>query len=80
MEHQADRRFTTSVKQAAVAEFNKSAITDHARKENHVIDWEESRVVTKESGRLSRWIREAFAIRKTGNKAMIRDIQPFTSV
>ena len=78
MEHQEDRRFTRSVKQAGVAEFNKSAITDHARKENHVIDWEESRVVTKESDRLSRWIREAIAIRKTRNKAINRDIETYS--
>ena len=78
VEHQEDRRFTRSVKQAAVAELNKSAITDHARKENHVINWEESRVVTKESDRLSRWIREAIEIRKTGNKAMNRDMGTYS--
>ena len=44
VEHQEERRFTGSVKHASVAAFNKSAITNHARKENHVIDWEESRL------------------------------------
>jgi hypothetical protein len=37
--------------------------------ENHIIDWEESKVVAGESDHFTRWIREAVAIRKTGNKA-----------
>ena len=52
---------------------NKSAITDHVRSENHIIDWEESKVVAEESDRFTRWIREAVTIRRTGHKAMNRD-------
>ena len=37
---------------------HKSAITDHAVEQNHVIDWDSAKVV-------ARWIKEALWIRKT---------------
>ena len=42
-----------------------SAITDHAVEENHVIDWDKAKVVDREAKRQTRWIKEAFWIRKT---------------
>ena len=42
---------------------HKSAITDHAVEENHVIDWE-AKVVDSETQRQTRWIKEALWIRK----------------
>ena len=44
---------------------NKSAITDHACNENHVIDWENAKVIDRESVKAGRHIREAIWIRKT---------------
>jgi len=44
---------------------HKSAITDHAVKENHVIDWDKAKVVDREAQRQTRWIKEALWIRKT---------------
>ena len=38
---------------------HKSAITDHAVKENHVIDWGKGKVVDREAQRQTRWIKEA---------------------
>jgi len=43
----------------------KSAITDHAMEENHVIDWDKAKVVDREAQRQTRWIKEAIWIRKT---------------
>jgi len=43
---------------------NKSAITDHVTRENHVIDWDHVKVIGHESDRKSRWIKEAISIRK----------------
>ena len=36
---------------------HKSAITDRAVKENHVIDWDKAKVVDREAQRQTRWIR-----------------------
>ena len=72
-EQSEEKRFTRStIKQAAETNINKSAITDHVRRENHIINWEESKVVAKESDRFARWIREAVVIRKTGKNAVNR--------
>ena len=51
---------------------HKSAITDHAVDLNHVIDWEEARIVGRESDRFKRWVKEAIEIRKQGT-TMNRD-------
>jgi len=44
---------------------HKSAITDHAVGQNHVIDWDSAEVVAMETHRQTRWIKEALWIRKT---------------
>lgn len=51
---------------------HKSAITDHVVDNNHVIDWDNSKIVCKESVLLDRQIRESMTIRKQ-NKTMNRD-------
>jgi len=43
---------------------HKSAITDHAVEENHVIDWDKAKLVDREAQRQTRWIKEALRIRK----------------
>jgi len=44
---------------------HKLAITDHAVEENHVIDWDKTKVVEREAQQQTRWIKEATWIRKT---------------
>jgi len=44
---------------------HKSAITDHAVEENHVIDWDKAKVVDREAQRQTRWIIETLWIKKT---------------
>ena len=54
---------------------HKSAITDHAVEENHVIDWDKAKVVDREAQRQTRWIKEALWFRKTP-MCMILPTQP----
>ena len=51
----------------------KSAITDHCKRENHIVDWEKAKVIRTESNRHQRWIMEAVEIRKRAHTAMNRD-------
>ncbi len=72
VEHQEGRRYTRWAKAAAEEELNKSLITDHVNKENHVIDWEGAKILGRECDRTARWIREAIKIRKE-KEVMNRD-------
>jgi len=53
--------------------YNKSALTDHALQENHVINWVDASVIDRKSDRPTRWIKEAIHIRKEGQRAMNRE-------
>ena len=55
------------------AKSNRSALTDHAVQENHVISWSAASVIDRESDRSTRWIKEAVHIRKEGPRSMNRD-------
>jgi len=66
-------RFTLISKKAADEQKNKTAITDHATRENHVIDWNGVKVVGHETNRRTRWIKEAMAIHKHKGRVMNRD-------
>jgi len=66
-------RFTRQSKRSAEEQQNKSAITDHTTRENHVIHWDQVKVLKHESDRKTRWIKEAIAIRKSNDKCMNRD-------
>ena len=56
-------KFTRESKKLAEDQQNKSAITDHVTRENHVIDWDQVKLIGHESDRRTRWIKEAIAIR-----------------
>ncbi|XP_064633649.1 uncharacterized protein LOC135491607 [Lineus longissimus] len=62
-----DRKYTRANRLSSQSEFNKSAITDHVAQVNHNIDWDNSKVLEKESTRFTRWVKEAIWIRKTTN-------------
>ena len=51
---------------------HKLAITDHAIKENHIINWAEAKAIDKERFQGARTVREAIWIRRT-DKTMNRD-------
>ena len=65
--------FTRQSKRSAEEQRNKCAITDRATRENHVIDWDQVKVLGHESDRKTRWIKEAIEIRKSKDKCMNRD-------
>ena len=64
--------FTRSKRKESLTEMNKSAITDHVAKENHIIDWENAKILDKEENKKARWIKEAIWIRSKDN-TMNRD-------
>ena len=51
--------FIRAEKTRAASICNKSAITDHVCNENHVTDWENAKVIDRESDKAGRHIREA---------------------
>ena len=73
VEAKSNKAFTRSQQAASLTERSKSALTDHASQNNHVIDWSEATVVDREPDRVTRWIKEAVHIRKEGKKSMNRD-------
>ena len=73
VEFKTKRGFTRSQRCSTSAEYNKSALTDHALQENHVIIWSDALVIDREPDRATRWIKEAIYIRKEGQQAMNRE-------
>ena len=60
--------YTRDRKRQSQSEIWGSALTDHAVKENHVIDWESAKIVEKErEDGVARGIREAIYICKLPN-------------
>ena len=59
--------YTRDRKRQSQSEMWGSALTDHAVKENHVIDLESAKIVEKEREDLARGIKEAIYIRKLPN-------------
>ena len=66
------RRFTRAERKKSETTYNKSAITDHTSRNNHIIDWEGAKIKDREAHKQTRHIKEAIWIRKTKN-AMNRD-------
>ncbi len=51
-----------AIKQKAEQENLKSAISDHCKRENHIMDKDKAKVIRTESNRFHRWIKEAVEI------------------
>ena len=62
----------------SLSEQNKSALTDHASRDNHTINWPQATILDRESDRGTRWIKEAVHIRKEGRSSMNRDEGSYT--
>ena len=73
VEATCSKAYTRSRKLHSTTEHYKSAITDHAVQQNHVIDWAGADIVDKASDRRTRWIKEAIHNRKEGRGALNRD-------
>ena len=61
------KSFTRAQKAEADRKLNKSAISDHVGRENHIIDWDGTRLVERENQEFTRKIRESIWIKKTPN-------------
>ena len=57
-------KFTREARKLSTLDISKSAVTDHARQSNHVIDWDSAKIVTKEANWKMREIKEAITIRR----------------
>ena len=65
VESKTNRAFTRSPRSSSSAESNRSALTDHAVQENHVISWSAASVIDRESDRSTR--RQFISGRKVHN-------------
>ena len=68
------QKLIRSQKQESKQTNNMSVITDHAGRENHVIDWDVTRLVARESQDSARRIRVAIWIKRTPNNVN-RDVR-----
>jgi len=73
MELHEGKKYTRSTRKQSKSEHNKSAITDHFNTENHIIDWEEATIISRESDRTTRWISNAIKIQQVGQDVMNGD-------
>ncbi|XP_071956011.1 uncharacterized protein [Antedon mediterranea] len=48
-----NRKYTRAARKESTSEIHKSAITDHAAQENHIIDWEGANILDRDSTHLS---------------------------
>ena len=64
---------TRATQKKAEQENLKSAITDHCRRERHVMDWDNAKVIGMEDNKYKRWIKEAIEIRKRAHRTVNRD-------
>ena len=55
-----------------------SDLTDHASRDNHLINWSQATILDRESDRGTRWIKEAVHIRKEGRSSMNRNEGSYT--
>ena len=62
VESKTNRKFIRSLRASRLTEHNKSALSDHATQENHLINWSQAMVIDREPERLTRWIKEAIHI------------------
>ena len=67
------QNFTRQARKESQSEQSKSAVADHAVQNNHVINWQDAKVLCKECNMRSRHIRESIWIRKRAPNTMNRD-------
>ena len=67
------RNFTRQTRKQSESEQSKSAIADHAVQHNHVINWQDAKILEKECVADVRHIKEAIWIRRCAPNTMNRD-------
>jgi len=68
VEKVCNKKYTRAEKLIADDVHNKSAIADHAARSNHVINWDDFKLIDRKSERVKRWIKEAIWVRKRGEE------------
>ena len=69
----SEKKFTLSERRASEQEQTKSAISDHVARANHIMNWEEAKILGKEHNKKAREIKEAIEIRWRGVKTLNRE-------
>ena len=72
IEQNVKKQFTRAARKDSQSELNKSAITDHVNKYNHIMDWNKDKILTKEPNHKKQLVREAMYIQRQG-QTMNRD-------
>ena len=67
------RSVLRSQRKSSSKETHKSAIAEHVATTNHVIGWEEAKLIDQEADKTTRWLKEAIWIRSRGNSSMNKD-------
>lgn len=66
------KKRTKSEKEKAEHVNMKSAIKDHCKRENHVVDWGNIKVIRTENNKHQRWVMEVIETRQRGEKTTDR--------
>ena len=69
----SSKSFTRSQRKTSSSEIFKSVIPEHVTASNHVIGWDEARVIDLEPDKTTRWLKEAIWIRSRGCNTMNKD-------
>jgi len=72
-----NRTLTRADRKDLATETNKSAITDHVAKENHITDWSGAKILDRENHQRTTQLKESIYICKEAN-CMNRDGEPTT--
>ena len=67
------KSYTRAQRKTSIDEQYKSAVTEHVAATNHVIGWEEAKVIDKEAHKTTRWLKEAIWIRRRGKSTLNKD-------
>ena len=69
----SSKSFTRSQRKASTTDNYKSAIAEHVATNNHVIGWEDAKVIDLEADKTTRWLKEAIWIRSRDKNTMNKD-------
>ena len=67
------KQYTRATRKSSTTEQHKSAITDHVVGTNHNIEWDQAKVIDRESDKTTRWLKEAIWIRRRGDNILNKD-------
>ena len=63
--HQQEKKqYTRATRKQSTSEENKSEVTDHCNTMNHLINWDQTKIVNREDNLFRRRVKESIAIRK----------------